>query len=214
MQSHCSNNKANDMKTTQYPGIDYSGGLSNLDTETGIRYGVISQNSVSCYAIDDIMQFGEDVAYEECLEEALKEARAEWESEGNDPADFDEQDAAQDFSDGYCSDGGLNDYLYERDGYKLTGCLNNDLFVLRSPFYTFAQFCSPCVPGACNLDSPFDTPEQLNADSPSFGPDYQTHATGSNFVRCYCLGHDWFDDNRAPYPVFSVETGELVNATA
>jgi len=29
---------------------------------------------------------------------------------------------------------------------------------------------------------------------------------------CYCFGHDWFEDGKAPYPVYSVETGELVEA--
>ena len=28
--------------------------------------------------------------------------------------------------------------------------------------------------------------------------------------RAYCLGHDWFDDNKAPYPVYSVETGREI----
>jgi hypothetical protein len=201
------------MKTTaQYPGIDYSNGLSNRDPETGIRYGVISQNSCMAEAIDDIMTYGEDVAYEECLAEAVREARIEWESEGNDPEDFDEESATDSFGMNY-EGGGLSDYLYEQDGYKLTGCLDNDIFVLRSPFYTFAQFCSPCVPGACNLDNPFEAPDRLNPDSPSFGLDYRTFAQGSNFVRCYCLGHDWFDDNRAPYPVFSCETSEIVSPT-
>ena len=28
--------------------------------------------------------------------------------------------------------------------------------------------------------------------------------------RAYCFGHDWFEDKAAPYPVYSVATGELV----
>jgi hypothetical protein len=60
--------------------------------------------------------------------------------------------------------------------------------VTDSPFYTFAQFCSPCVPGAGNLDNAMD-----------------------EGVKTYCLGHDWFESGKAPYPVYSVTSGELVD---
>lgn len=174
------------MKTQTYPGLDYSGGRSNVDSFTGIHYGVISCNSVNPDALDSIMQDGEDVAYTESLAEYLNTARDEWTAANPDDADeFDEDSASQDFSDGY-EGNGLRDYAYEQDGYRLTGCLDNDLFVILSPYYTFAQFCSPCVPGAGNLDN-------FCADGP----------------KTYCLGHDWFDGGKAPYPVYSVKTGEL-----
>lgn len=51
---------------------------------------------------------------------------------------------------------------------------------------TFAQFCSPCVPGA--------------GDSPL-----------ADGVKTYCLGHGWFEDGKAPYAVYSVATGELIS---
>jgi hypothetical protein len=90
---------------------------------------------------------------------------------------FDSEDAFPDEAQGW---------NYEDDGYSLTDCLDSDIFVLTSPFYTFAQFCSPCVAGAGNLDSP-DT----------------------DGVKTYCLGHDWFDDGKAPYPVYSVDSNTL-----
>lgn len=194
------------MKTTTYPGIDYSRGISNADAATGIRYGVISQNSVMPEALDEIMTHGEDVAYAECLKSHLEAARANFVPSDEDGEEFDEDEAAQDFADRYQSDGGLSDYLYERDGYKLTGCLSNDLFVLKSPFFTYAQFCSPCVPGAGNLDSPFES--AVNQAGLN-GEDYAREASEAGFPRVYCLGHDWFE-NGAPYAVFSVETGKLV----
>lgn len=195
------------MKSTNYPGLDYSLGLSNTDRDTGIRYGVISQNSVSPDAIDDMFTQGEDVAYDESLAEYLKTSRAEWVSDGNDEDDFDEDEAAQGFADNYSSDGGLNDIKFERDGYLLTGCLQSDVFVLRSPFFTFAQFCSPCVPGAGNLDSPF---QSANVQDGLDGTDYASEASEAGFPRVYCLGHDWFENSVAPYAVYSVETGNLV----
>jgi len=36
----------------------------------------------------------------------------------------------------------------------------------------------------------------------------------SEGVKTYCLGADWFENERAPYPVYSVATGELVCAAA
>lgn len=182
---------------TPYKGIDYSCGRSNIDPETGIHFGVISQNSVSPEAIDDIYNQGEDVGYKNALAAHLKEKEAEHDRNHEGEAlanEFDEDEVTQNFADHYESDGGLNDYLYEQDGYKLTGCLSNDLFVLRSPYFTFAQFCSPCVPGAGNLDSP------ASDDATTA----RLAATIYGFPRVYCLGHEWFDDGRAPYPVFRV----------
>ncbi len=76
---------------------------------------------------------------------------------------------------------------YEAEGYVIETCLDSDLIIIKSAYYTFAQYCSPCVPGAGNLDHP--TPEGC---------------------KCYCLGSDWFDNAKAPYPVFSVETGKEI----
>ena len=61
--------------------------------------------------------------------------------------------------------------------------------ILKSDYYTHAQFCSPCVPGAGNLDSPCDSGE-----------------------KAYCLGHDWFEDGIAPYPVYRVSDNARIEA--
>ena len=78
-------------------------------------------------------------------------------------------------------------YHIDDGQYLAVDCLDSDVMVIKSPFYTFAAFCSPCVPGAGNLDSPTDSG-----------------------VKTYCFGHDWFEGGKAPYTVYSVETGELV----
>jgi hypothetical protein len=54
--------------------------------------------------------------------------------------------------------------------------------VLKSPYYSLAQFCSPCVPGAGNLES-----------------------EDEDGVKTYCLSHDWFEDGKAPYKVYAVD---------
>jgi hypothetical protein len=71
--------------------------------------------------------------------------------------------------------------------YHAIDCLDSDVMVLKSPYFTHAQFCSPCVPGAGNLECPMP-----------------------NGVACYCFGHDWFDEGRAPYPVYFVSNGDEV----
>lgn len=37
-----------------------------------------------------------------------------------------------------------------------------------------------------------------------------TERAAESGVKTYCVGHDWFEDGKAPYPVYSVATGELV----
>jgi hypothetical protein len=71
--------------------------------------------------------------------------------------------------------------------YKGAVDSSNDLFIVASPYYTRAQFCSPCAPGACHLDHPMPEGD-----------------------KCYCLGHEWFRGGLAPYPVFSVGSDALV----
>jgi hypothetical protein len=68
-------------------------------------------------------------------------------------------------------------------------CLDSDILILKSPFYTFAPFCSPCVPGAGCLDT----------------PDLEG-------VKTYCFGHGWFEEQIAPYPVFRVSDDRRVIA--
>ena len=178
-----------------YKGIDYSLGQSNVNHETGIHYGVISQNSVMPEAMEDVeYDYGEPTC-PKCGNEVKDELPDNWREmglesyrkHGCDDYVCLECKLLLDSSDVF-SEEPLG-WSYDREGYKLTDCLDNDIFVLDSPFYTFAQFCSPCVPGAGNLDT--------------FVKDG---------VKTYCLGHDWFEDSKAPYPVYSIATGELIEA--
>ena len=141
-------------------GIDYSFGRSNYNPNTGIHFGVISQHSIMGEALSDI-----EPVYPECECER-----------GND-----EECTCE-----YWESIGLE---YDEEGYKIIDCLDSDLMILESPFYTFAQYCSPCVPGAGNLESPVE-----------------------NGVKTYCLGCDWFDEYYpCPYTrIWSVETGNEI----
>lgn len=180
------------MQSTKNAGIDYGLGQSNIDRLTGIRYGVIAQNSIMPEAYEDFEQdYGKPTCPEcgnlvgEYVDAKHGDYPATHPSYRSSCADYACEsckvylDSSEVFSDEAIG------FSYEKDGYKLCDCLDSDVFVILSPFFTYAQFCSPCVPGAGNLDN-------FLADG----------------VKTYCLGHDWFENGTAPYPVYSVATGE------
>lgn len=156
-------------------GIDYGRGVSNRDHKTGISYGVISQNAVL---------------------QAWADSSEPWydEPEKNDDDDDDvDRECCEPL--GWTLDDG--EYLAESDSY-------GDIFVYRSPYYTHAQFCSPCAPGACHLENPTDKGGQ----------------------RAYCFAPDWFEwwsemgiepagvyleiKTSCPYPVYRVKDGVCI----
>jgi hypothetical protein len=186
----------NTMSTTNYPGIDYSAGRPiNRDTATGIRYGVIPASDCNSDALEDIYSNGTDTDYEDwktAIEDAVKSALSDYLSERAIQRVIDNglDDIGEDYE-----QTGRTRYSYESDGYKLQIASDGDLWVIKSPYFTYAQFCSPCAPGACYLRSPLDSPNEVN--------------------KCYCLGPDWFsNDCPCPYPVYSITTGELVQNSA
>jgi len=160
---------------TNYFGIDYGMGTTNIDLETGIRYGVISMHEVAWWAEESEAVYANAcpfcgyenenyVAGEPCP--VCKETAEDW---------LDSEPAA---------------FTYEKDGYAAEqGANNTDVFVVKSPYFTHAQFCSPCAPGAGYVK---------NWTDPGVG------------AKTYCFGHDWFEGGKAPYPVYSVETGKQV----
>ena len=77
---------------------------------------------------------------------------------------------------------------FEDEEYIVTDCLDSELMVIKSPYYTLVQYCSPCAPGAGNLNTPIECG-----------------------IKAYCLGIEWFDEyNPCPYPIYSVATGNLI----
>ena len=169
------------------PGIDYGLGSTNIDRETGIRFGVISQDDVlQAWADSSEPDYGEPTCPNCGREVIAHDGDKHGEYEGH-FADFACESCEQSYETGDCYGEEAIGWNYEGDGYKATDCLDSDIMILKSPFYTLAMFCSPCVPGAGNLNSASD-----------------------DGVKSYCFGHDWFEEGAAPYPVYSVETGELV----
>lgn len=148
-------------------GVDYGSGVTNID-ERGYRYGVIPMHEVLQEWADSSEP--EYVYSCECGEEF-----------GDDPPDVCPACGASldfDFLEPIAflvEDGEYMAMQYQDDA---------DIFITKSPYYTYCMFCSPCAPGAGYLTSP--TP---------------------NGVKTYCFGHEWFDSGKAPYPVYSVKTG-------
>jgi hypothetical protein len=181
--------------TQMTAGIDYSLGRSNVNLETGIHYGVISQNSISQAWCDSAEPDYGDATCPVCECETLTYNSAKHETfkqfDSRGCADYACEYCETSFDSQDCFSEEANGWNYEGDGYVLTDCLDSAVFVISSPFYTFTQFCSPCVPGAGNLDSPDE-----------------------DGIKTYCVGHDWFEDGEAPYAVFSVATNELVSPSA
>ena len=163
---------------TENAGIDYGSGITNIDPKTGIRYGIINQNEIGQYWFDDseanykyeCSNCGSDIE-EELLSDECPHCGKEF--------DHDEWDMFEPVS-----------FSYDSEGYKMEQSQNDtDIFVLESKYYTYAQFCSPCAPGAGYLMTPLKDKIEAN--------------------KTYCLGHEWFE-GKAPYKVYSVETGRRI----
>jgi hypothetical protein len=175
-----------------YKGIDYGMGTSNINPETGIRFGVIG---VNCEHLDEWFweQMEADYGDPGCpkcggaVVEYDHEKHGEYpEHRGCDDYACESCGIALDSGDCYPDEAIGHDL--DSDGYK--GRIGSDcteLFVTASRYYTRAQFCSPCAPGACHLEHPMSDGE-----------------------KAYCLGHEWFKGDRAPYPVFDAATHALV----
>jgi len=160
-----------------YRGINY-GPLTNIDLKTQIRYGVIPHHEVGAAWYDESELIYPQTCCPECISDNIE----------NDVC----QDCGYELSDADIDLREPTACEFDQEGYLLSQDLDSpDIFVLKSPYYTYAQFCSPCAPGACYLTSPLDVPHEDN--------------------KCYCLGHDWFEDGKAPYPVYSVDTGERIS---
>jgi hypothetical protein len=167
-------------------GIDYGNGTTNIDKDTGIRYGVIHSNRLASHAWDKITSSGEDLDYTETIESLTFEISSSLKSILSDyDSNFDCKEAAEsivsDLDLNLESTGDCTRYFYEGEDETFNVCADCDIFVTKSKYYTLCSYCSPCAPGAGSLGS-----------------------EGS--VKAYCLGPDWFDsDNPMPYRCFYVE---------
>jgi hypothetical protein len=197
--------------------IDYGHGTTNIDTNTGIRHGVIGLNSVAAWIDDEIeYDYGVptcpecgsnvvDTATEGISDYAEKDyfcqhCYAEILSDNEELAGCNLEQSLDQRAARYashdseqCFSEAPHGWSIDTAEYLISNCLDNDAMTLKSPYFTYAFFCSPCVPGAGNIDSP------------ATRDDYK----GGEACRAYCLGHEYFGGG-APYIVYSVATGEVV----
>lgn len=187
------------MSKTSYAGIDYGYGITNIDRETGIRFGVINQNHVGQAWFDEADADYGPPTCPKCGREADKPEEFGETFANGVPTDYAQE--AHECNEYVCveckyffgSESAFGDSpigFYLDEGIQAHCGDDGDILVTRSPYFTYAQYCSPCAPGACDLVNPLDEPCEAN--------------------RAYCFGHDWFQKGVAPYPVYSVETGELI----
>lgn len=181
--------------------------MCNIDTETGIRYGVISMNEV-LQAWADSSEPIYEYYCPHCgalLKKGCEARRCESCHKNINPdVDFDCLDPVA--------------WAVDDGEYKAESFADDpDIFIIKSPYYTFCKLCSPCAPNAGYLKS-FFVPmgrvrEQLvlvKIISPSsYAEAFRSHAKAQGFYRAYCFSHDWFDEGKAPYTIFTVE-GDLV----
>lgn len=176
-------------------GIDYGMGKINIDMETGIRYGVIGFNRV-CQAWCDASEA--EYPPNECPRCGTEVNEfADYEEDEDIPSHGKRNRPIED--DYYCPNCkiGFSDFDFDGaepishnlDDEEYQAAQSQDspyIMIFKSLFYTKSRYCSPCFPGAGDLDSPDE-----------------------DGVPTYCFGPDWFD-GPCPYPVWEVKTDKLV----
>ena len=195
---------------TNNAGVDYGLGQTNIDKANGMRYGVISLNALSAFSTENFeADYGEPHC-PKCGNKAetipshtesdttgegkwvshivdMPEEMAGWETEEHECVEYACRLCEYVFGGESAFSGSPVGYTLDKDGYQGSADEYNDVLLTKSPYYTHAAFCSPCAPGAGHLEYPC-------AEGP----------------RTYCFGHDWFEGGKAPYPVYDVDTNELV----
>jgi hypothetical protein len=171
-------------KDTDYIGIDYGMGKTNRDEN--FHFGVINQN--------EVLQSWNDSS-EAIYPDA--ETCETCNGSGNVPFAIDEE-TGQNNDGEVCPDcdgeGTIQDdiieaigFEYSDEGYQASCGEDGDIFITKSPYFTYCMYCPPCAPGAGYLMSP--------------------NPAG---IMTYCFGHDWFESGKAPYPVYDVTNGTEV----
>jgi hypothetical protein len=202
--------------STNYVGIDYGSiGQSNRNVETGIHYGVISLNSLASWIYDDVEsnygkphcpECGREIKAsddETLSDDWVKMADGTETGEDNNGLDLQEWFNGKDhccldchacyWSDACFPDEPVSQDFTPNSEYKTEYSETlNCLFVTDSPYYTYARYCSPCCPGALDLDNDLTSDADFTEEVNFSGP------------RGYCFGHDYFEDGKAPYRVFRV----------
>ncbi len=176
-----------------YEGIDYGMGQTNIDRKTGIRFGVIPLHALHEWAFESFEAEYGNASCPKCGNPAVSSDDGD-----TDRDEYEEIHRGREFACDFCAVkfDGQDAFPEEPFGwtlddteYKAEYHTDGDVFITKSPYYTHAQFCSPCAPGACHLSHPLE---------------------GTDGPKCFCFSHDWFEGDKAPHPVYRVSDGSLV----
>lgn len=153
---------------TSNKGIDYGLGMTNIDKKSGIRFGVIPAHEVlEAWAGKSEPYYGEPTC-PKCGLEVMEAYYDERTCRSHDyfckscQEGLDSEEVFGDEPNSWFVDDG--DYRAEQSRD------DGDVFIVKSPYYTRSQFCSPCAPGAGYLLNPCPDGEKT-----------------------YCFGHDWYE---------------------
>lgn len=188
--------------------------MSNMNPETGIRYGVIAGNSLDPEVLHELTS-GTSITYTNAYEDERKRLLKIWQDEFDSsteasasqtdpdfdvmehiqfklsvPADIEDAESFAEFkleefsSTWECDE---QEYLIDKDGVKgrvswLGGAPL--VWVFEGPTGYAAELCSPCVPGAANLDGGW---LESNVDAETSYPHH-----------CYVVPRDWLEPEVIP----------------
>jgi len=171
--------------------------MPNYDEKTGIHFGVISPNSICQETLSDLCDKSIDTIYEESKKTFLSDLESFCDDHYLDFKNINEDSFIDEFNQNYDNDN--HGYEYEDKDYFLQISDDNfGIFVIKSPYYTYTKQCSPCAPGAGDLDNPV-IQERLG-EMPN---DIFMH----NTVKAYCLSREFFDSeySKIPYRYYRVD---------
>ncbi len=224
-------------------GIDYGLGRTNIDTATRIRYGVISQHSLASWFYDEYEPVYGEPHCPKCGYASVDASTLSAEQLNTTDEEYEQGSGCTDYACHNCrytfdSSEAFPDepigHELKTSEYTAIDCLDSDVMLLKSPYYTYAPFCSPCVPGAGNLDDAWmggavrieetvDRQFMVLVNGFQWGGEYDTAGAGNATfeteseaihtfaseqhvgAKTYCFSHDYFEDGKAPYRVFRVE---------
>ena len=137
-------------------GIDYGMGLTNIDHDTGIRYGVIHSGELGQAWYDSTEgNYGNP-----CCPECRNAIHTEHVN-----GQIFCVSCQKTFDNEECFPESPIAWTFEDEEYSMVqGGDDCDVFVIRSPFYTLCSLCSPCAPGAGYLMS--QNPDGIRAYCP------------------------------------------------
>ena len=148
---------------------------SNIDSETGIAYGVVSMNILNSWVWDEFIENGKNISDEAAFEEAKAEFIAAQESP--EWADYLLDRGAEDalWEEIDCDE---PEYTLESDGMSLgISWLGGApmVWVFKSAECAMVSECSPCVPNAGDIQGPGNS--------------------GNEGTRAYTLPAEWFGND-------------------